>query len=252
MREKLKKSASYFHLILQTSHPLYCLPPARAELSLHYIFSSLLFLAFSSLSYFSTRSLVLLAPGQYLLQIILPMSSLLLMLDQPRCIIGHLSLRQTSFRPYFLPTLAMPVQLPPGQRLHSSSPRRLIQCTLARRSWSCLQHCTRVESHRQASTFSKNGVISLRGTVSSEAGLASIPTLAHPMAAASPGFIFSTATEQDTPPPRVSTTLRIPVSLHSYHDETAKYGGPASLARRLHKAAANWTANNDLDFLNSW
>jgi hypothetical protein len=34
--------------------------------------------------------------------------------------------------------------------------------------------------------------------------------------------------------------------------EIAAYGGPAKLARRLNKAAANWTAQGDLDFLNNW
>jgi hypothetical protein len=32
----------------------------------------------------------------------------------------------------------------------------------------------------------------------------------------------------------------------------AAFGGPASLARRLNEAAANWTAQGDLDFLNNW
>ena len=34
--------------------------------------------------------------------------------------------------------------------------------------------------------------------------------------------------------------------------EIAAYGGPTTLARRLNEAAANWTANGDLDFLNNW
>jgi hypothetical protein len=34
--------------------------------------------------------------------------------------------------------------------------------------------------------------------------------------------------------------------------EIAAFGGPASLARRLNEAAANWTAQRDLDFLNNW
>ena len=32
----------------------------------------------------------------------------------------------------------------------------------------------------------------------------------------------------------------------------AAYGGPAELAHRLNEAAANWTAQGDLDFLNNW
>jgi hypothetical protein len=32
----------------------------------------------------------------------------------------------------------------------------------------------------------------------------------------------------------------------------ASYGGPTTLAHRLNKAAANWTAHGDLDFLNNW
>lgn len=47
-------------------------------------------------------------------------------------------------------------------------------------------------------------------------------------------------------------TLGVPVFFFSYRDDIAFYGGPASLARRLHKAAADWTAKGDLDFLNSW
>jgi hypothetical protein len=35
-------------------------------------------------------------------------------------------------------------------------------------------------------------------------------------------------------------------------DEIAAYGGPARLARRLNEAAADWTAQGDLDFLNNW
>jgi hypothetical protein len=34
--------------------------------------------------------------------------------------------------------------------------------------------------------------------------------------------------------------------------EIAEYGGPTKLARRLNEAAANWTAQGDLDFLNNW
>lgn len=34
--------------------------------------------------------------------------------------------------------------------------------------------------------------------------------------------------------------------------EIAAYGGPAALAHRLNEAAANWTAQGDLDFLNNW
>ena len=34
--------------------------------------------------------------------------------------------------------------------------------------------------------------------------------------------------------------------------EIAEYGGPTTLADRLNKAAANWTAHGDLDFLNNW
>ena len=34
--------------------------------------------------------------------------------------------------------------------------------------------------------------------------------------------------------------------------EKASFGGPSSLAHRLHEAAANWTAKGNLDFLNSW
>jgi hypothetical protein len=104
--------------------------------------------------------------------------------------------------------LAMPAQPLPGQSLRSSSLRRLIPFTLARRSWFYLQHCTLVESQRKALTFSKSGVTSLRGTVSSEAALASIPTLAHLMAAVSLVFISSTAMGPDTPPPRVSEAPR--------------------------------------------
>lgn len=32
----------------------------------------------------------------------------------------------------------------------------------------------------------------------------------------------------------------------------ASYGGPAGLADRLHKAASNWTASGELEFLNEW
>ena len=32
----------------------------------------------------------------------------------------------------------------------------------------------------------------------------------------------------------------------------ARYAGPAKFARRLHKKAASWNANGELDFLNSW
>ncbi|KAI9466017.1 hypothetical protein BJY52DRAFT_1238865 [Lactarius psammicola] len=37
-----------------------------------------------------------------------------------------------------------------------------------------------------------------------------------------------------------------------YPTSWASYGGPASLARRLNEAAADWTAQGDLDFLNNW
>lgn len=32
----------------------------------------------------------------------------------------------------------------------------------------------------------------------------------------------------------------------------ANYAGPAQLSGRLNKAAANWTATGNLDFLNTW
>jgi len=34
--------------------------------------------------------------------------------------------------------------------------------------------------------------------------------------------------------------------------EIASYGGPANLAHRLNEAAADWTAQGDLNFLNHW
>ncbi|KAH9030686.1 phosphoglycerate mutase-like protein [Lactarius pseudohatsudake] len=37
-----------------------------------------------------------------------------------------------------------------------------------------------------------------------------------------------------------------------YPTSWSSYGGPASLARRLNDAAADWTAQGDLDFLNNW
>ncbi|KAH9079225.1 phosphoglycerate mutase-like protein [Lactarius deliciosus] len=37
-----------------------------------------------------------------------------------------------------------------------------------------------------------------------------------------------------------------------YPTSWSSYGGPASLARRLNEAAADWTAQGDLDFLNNW
>ena len=47
--------------------------------------------------------------------------------------------------------------------------------------------------------------------------------------------------------------LKIPVSsCLLIGDEVASYGGPSSLARRLNEAAAKWTAQGELDFLNTW
>ncbi|THH15597.1 hypothetical protein EW146_g4910 [Bondarzewia mesenterica] len=37
-----------------------------------------------------------------------------------------------------------------------------------------------------------------------------------------------------------------------YPTSWAAYGGPAVLAGKLHETAANWTAKNELDFLNGW
>jgi hypothetical protein len=37
-----------------------------------------------------------------------------------------------------------------------------------------------------------------------------------------------------------------------YPTTSSSYGGPSSLARRLNKAAADWTAQGDLGFLNNW
>jgi hypothetical protein len=37
-----------------------------------------------------------------------------------------------------------------------------------------------------------------------------------------------------------------------YPTSWAAYGGPAALAHRLNEAAADWTAQGDLDFLNNW
>jgi hypothetical protein len=43
-----------------------------------------------------------------------------------------------------------------------------------------------------------------------------------------------------------------PIFFYLIDRKKAPYGGPASLARRLNEAAANWTAQGDLDFLNNW
>jgi hypothetical protein len=57
---------------------------------------------------------------------------------------------------------------------------------------------------------------------------------------------------QDILPPGVSDSLDTRQFYSLIDDEVASYGGPASLARRLNEAAANWMAHGDLDFLNNW
>jgi hypothetical protein len=70
------------------------------------------------------------------------------------------------------------------------------------------------------------------------------------MAATSLAFICFTAMGLGIPLPGVSE-LMTPF-FYLIDRKKAPYGGPASLARRLNEAAANWTAQGDLDFLNNW
>jgi hypothetical protein len=56
----------------------------------------------------------------------------------------------------------------------------------------------------------------------------------------------------DIPLPGVSRpSIRSPAMLF-IGCEIASYGGPANLAHRLNKVAADWTAQGDLEFLNHW
>jgi hypothetical protein len=81
--------------------------------------------------------------------------------------------------------------------------------------------------------------------------LGSTLTLSHLMDAASLVFICFIAMGPGIPLPGVSEYSRWLI-FYLVDCEIASYGGPAALAHRLNEAAADWTAQGDLDFLNNW